>query len=430
MTVSEHAASVQAVALQVTKLNADGSPMQGTTTSFVTNAFMKLSFTPEYTKGIEVEEKAADGSVCVYYQADDVLKRVTLSLDICGPDPALYQMLIGGDTLMSSGSDSVALGYSAPLAGTRANPNGCAIEVWSRAIVNGRPSPDLPYWRWVFPYAKLYMSGERTMENGALANNFTGWGVGNTNYGAGAAGTWTYQTDAAFAFLQVATAPIGMNEFVTVGPPPTPVNQVDTITISGSPTGGTFLLGYQGVSTSSLAWNITASQLQSALVAMASIGAGNATVADVGTTPPVITLGTATSGGAFTSGTYFWVVTAIGTNGESLASNELTATLTSNQEQPINWTAVGGATGYNIYRGTTTGVENHLISSVGAVTTYTDTGTAGVVGLPPTTHGPFQVTFAGSLAGTQLPPISVPAVSLTGGSNPTVTSVITTAGVA
>jgi len=428
MGVSEHAASVQGVAIQVTKLNANGSPMEGSNTSFVTNAFMKLSFTPEYTKGIEVEEKAADGSVCVYYQADDVLKRVTLTLDICAPSPELTEILTGGEILYPTGT-TTPLGYAAPLAGTIANPNGCAIEVWSRAIVNGRPSPDLPYWWWVFPYTKLYLSGERTMENGALANSFTGWGVGNVNYGAGASGTWVYQTDGAFAYLQSAYAPLGLNEYVAVAAPPTPVNQVDTITITGNPTGGNFILGYEGVTTGALPYNVTASALQTALVSLASIGAGNATVATVATTPPTISLGTATSGGAFVAGTYFWVVTAIGTNGESVASNEVTATLTSNQEQPISWSATGGATGYNVYRGTATGAENKLIATLGAVMTYTDTGTAGTTQSPPTGVGPFNVTFTGALAGTQLEPIQLAQNNLTGGTDPTVNIVVTTPGI-
>ena len=99
--------------------------------------------------------------------------------------------------------------------------------------------------------------------------------------------------------------------------------------------------------------------------------------------PPAITLGAASGGGAFAAGTYYWTVTAINSRGETIASNEVSATLTANQQQVINWGAVSGATGYKVYRGTVSGSENVLVTTVGAVTTYTDTGSAGTSATPP-----------------------------------------------
>lgn len=429
MATSDHAASVQGVAVQVTRLNADGTPMQGPTASFITNAFMKLGFTPEYTKGQEIEEKGADGNVCIYYQAPDVLKRVTITLQICDPSPELHEIVTGGDVLLPS-SGTTPVGYAAPITGIDANPNGCAIEVWSRAIVGGRPASVNPYWRWVFPYAKMYLSGERTMENGALANEFQGWGVGNIQYGAGGRGDWVYTTDRAFQYARAATAPIGINDYITVGPPPPPVDEVQRVTINGSPTGGTFRLAFQGSQTAAIAYNANAAAVQSALLALSSIGAGNIAVVDAGPAAPVITLGTAASGGTFAAGTYYWVLTQLDANGvESIASNELNATLTLNQQQPINWVAVPGATGYKLYRGTTAGGENKLIATLGAVTTYTDTGAAGVTAFPRRNNGPFEATFGGDLAGTPVPLMVGDATGLTGGTSPSITVQTITEGI-
>ena len=103
---------------------------------------------------------------------------------------------------------------------------------------------------------------------------------------------------------------------------------------------------------------------------------------------PVITLGTAASGGTFAAGTYYWKLTALNAAGETIGSNELTATLTLNQQQPINWTNIAAATGgYKLYRGTAPGAENKLIATIAAGTnTYTDTGTAGTTASVPTTN--------------------------------------------
>jgi len=55
-------------------------------------------------------------------------------------------------------------------------------------------------------------------------------------------------------------------------------DEVQSITITGTPTGGTFTLTFGANTTSALNWNATASQVQSALQALASVGAGNALV--------------------------------------------------------------------------------------------------------------------------------------------------------
>jgi hypothetical protein len=101
---TDHAASVTGVALRVTRLDATGAPIVGASNSFVTNAFMSMGFTPEYTEGDEVEEKGADGGVCVYYKLPDTLKRVTFELAICAPDPELTEILVGGTILSTGGS--------------------------------------------------------------------------------------------------------------------------------------------------------------------------------------------------------------------------------------------------------------------------------------------------------------------------------------
>lgn len=58
----------------------------------------------------------------------------------------------------------------------------------------------------------------------------------------------------------------------------TEYDDVQTVTISGSPTGGTFTLTFGGQTTSGIAYNAAASAVQSALQALSSIGSGNATV--------------------------------------------------------------------------------------------------------------------------------------------------------
>ncbi|QDH48199.1 major tail protein [Arthrobacter phage MamaPearl] len=103
---------------------------------------------------------------------------------------------------------------------------------------------------------------------------------------------------------------------------------------------------------------------------------------------PVLTKGaTATTGGTLPAGQTYWRITAINANGETLGSNEITSLLTgTTSTQVMTWAAIPGATGYRVYRGTFSGGQDRLVTTLGAVTTYTDTGAAGSAGSVPSAN--------------------------------------------
>lgn len=210
---SDYASTVQAVAIRATKLNADGTPVVGTDTAYATNAFTRVAFTPEYDEGEEIIERAADGTICTYYKMPDVLKQVQVEVAVCKPEPELYEILAGGTLLETSDE---AIGWASPKIGEIATPNGVSIEVWSKAIVGGKPAAVNPYWRWVFPLVTLRPDGERALENGVMAHVFTGFGVENPDWGDGPANDWPFPAESAYQYARSATAPVGINDYVAV----------------------------------------------------------------------------------------------------------------------------------------------------------------------------------------------------------------------
>ena len=108
-------------------------------------------------------------------------------------------------------------------------------------------------------------------------------------------------------------------------------------------------------------------------------------------TATTLTLGsTSTTGGTLPAGATYWKVTATAAGGEGIGSNEVTATLTgSTSTQALSWSAVTGATGWKVYRGTAPGAENVLVTTItsGATLTYTDTGASTGPGTPPAVAG-------------------------------------------
>ena len=96
MATQDYAASIQGVSIRVTRLDASGTLLNDPGDSYTTSGFMRLSFTPEYEEGDEITEKSANGAVCVTYKSPDTLKRITMELAICEPDPELTQLISGG----------------------------------------------------------------------------------------------------------------------------------------------------------------------------------------------------------------------------------------------------------------------------------------------------------------------------------------------
>src|SRR5439155_23544321 len=80
-----------------------------------------------------------------------------------------------------------------------------------------------------------------------------------------------------------------------------------------------------------------------------------------------------TTGGTLATATYYYRVSALNPQGETLASTETSIAVTGPTGSVIvKWTAVPGATGYNVY-GRSTGAELKMASNVQA-TAWLDDG--------------------------------------------------------
>ena len=100
------------------------------------------------------------------------------------------------------------------------------------------------------------------------------------------------------------------------------------------------------------------------------------------------------------AGTYFYVITAVTATGETTASAERSITVPQNSSVNLSWVPVGGATGYKIYRGPSSGAENVLVGTVsgGSTASFADGGGATQPGSPPTTN----TALGGDASGNQV----------------------------
>jgi hypothetical protein len=220
MATQDYAASIQGVSIRVTRLDAAGNLLNNPGDSYTTSAFMRVSFTPEYEEGDEIVEKSANGTICVSYKAPDTLKRVTLELAICEPDPELTELMSGGLLLRKNlgtfaSPDRKSIGWSSPNIGDDPAGNGVAIECWSFAVKDGKRAATLPYFHWVFPYCRMRQSGDRVIENGMLASTFEGYSIGNSLFSNGLDDRWEFATatERPYSYARASWAPTGRKGF-------------------------------------------------------------------------------------------------------------------------------------------------------------------------------------------------------------------------
>jgi len=172
--VPEHCLpQVQAIAMRVTALDLSGVPLPGTDTMIVSNALSSLAVSPVYTDGDEIEEKGANGGVCVNYRSADTFKRLDLTLTLCTPDPYLEAAISGGDVLEAGG----LVGFAAPPLGIVTGA-GVSIELWALRI-----------------------------DNGALLPVFSGQAVENPNWFDGPGNDWPATSDRVHQWIETASYP-------------------------------------------------------------------------------------------------------------------------------------------------------------------------------------------------------------------------------
>lgn len=205
-------------------------------------------------------------------------------------------------------------------------------------------------------------------------------------------------------------------------------NEVQTITINNAPTGGTFTLTFSGQTTAAQPYNETDANVQADLEALSTIGAGNITVVRTGS-------GTL-------SAPYVYTCTFAGTLAQTDVA-QITATATSLTGGAVNIATVqaaaaavnevetvtldngptGGTFTLTFNAETTAGIAyNASAATVQAAIEALATPVPGDVSVIGAAGGPWEITFTGAYAGTDVTEMTGSGASLTGGGTQSLTA--------
>ena len=212
-------------------------------------------------------------------------------------------------------------------------------------------------------------------------------------------------------------------------PLPTGTNEVQRITIAGTPAQGTFTLTYSGQTTTPIAYNATAANVVTALEALSNIGAGDVTGANgplPGTAVNITFTGTlaATDVAAMTADANKLIISITTTTAGSAAINEIQRLSVSSTPTSGTFTLTFGAntTSAIAYNATAATIQTALegLASIGA-------GNIACTGGPINT-ATVICTFQGALASTNVATMTSASSLL--GAAPTITVAVTTSGTA
>lgn len=346
--------------IRATLLNAAAQPLVGDSSVVTTKGFVTLTMTSNTEEGEAINVVNASGETCISEAATPTWTGVAVEAEFCEVDFSLFEMLTGQEVVLDAAGRAIGITESTDVDLSAVK---FALEMWMGASTTATPAAGSQgfYGYVLLPHLGGGVIGDVTLQNGAITFTVSGMQTKNGgNWGAG-----PHKVQLVGGVPAVLSTAMKANDhrriMITEVAPPTVYS------------GATPLLN-------------TADPAITDFTATA-------------TAPPTLSLGTtATTGGTFGAGAQFWKVTALVPGGESAGSNEVTATLVANGTQVLTWTAFAGATGYKVYRGTTAGGQSVLVATVGAVLTYTDTGTAGTAGTVPA--GIRQVAFVPVPSGT------------------------------
>jgi len=164
----DHAGTLFALGLRLTKLDAAGAPLIGAGNCYVTDSLITIGANLTYTSNKEVVQNNGRGAPCVAYTAANTLTNAIIDpLQVCTPDPNILGFLIGGSVILTpsevqtititgaptggtftitfTGQTTSAIPYNATAAAVATAINALSSVGAGVVTVTGGPGPATPY---------------------------------------------------------------------------------------------------------------------------------------------------------------------------------------------------------------------------------------------------------------------------------------------
>lgn len=171
---------------RVTRLTSTGAIAAGPNNSYVTGNLDHINFTPVVNQGVQRVLVGGCNCVKATFKAPDSLLYFTFEYAANALEPALLEMLTGGDIVLDSSTVPVPVGYRFP------NPIDCgsdasyvALEAWSdNWIGGGQAAAPFQFTHWIWPMVS-WMWGNGALNNDFMQPTLNGTSRSNVAWGLG-----------------------------------------------------------------------------------------------------------------------------------------------------------------------------------------------------------------------------------------------------
>lgn len=171
------------VVMRVTKLNACGAPVAGAGGFVVSDGWVNVEASAQYTEPEAIEVLKASGKVCAYDQPCPQFRSYEFTIEFCAVDPDLFN-LVTGQPKVADHTGTNYVGYEVRSGNTCSN---FAMEIWTdvlgQACTGSTPTPVYGYF--LFPFVSGGRFGDRTFENGPLSFSVQAYSKDNNTWGDG-----------------------------------------------------------------------------------------------------------------------------------------------------------------------------------------------------------------------------------------------------
>lgn len=192
--------SIQGCAARFCRLDAFGNPISSATGMWANSAYTKLNMVSEKEDGDKFLMKTACGAVFINYRDQDQVKWLNLTFEVMYPDPALMELILGGELLVT---DSTEMGFAYPkLANGTGLPNPVSCEVWAKAMkgnIQSQDGDDAQWYRYLLPLTYWTYDGV-DVEDKPETLTVTGYAMENPNFGSGPFSDWTFDSTRVLAW--------------------------------------------------------------------------------------------------------------------------------------------------------------------------------------------------------------------------------------
>lgn len=374
--------------MRATRLDACGAKVLGPDSTVVSEGFVSVQLSPQTEEGQTINVTNAAGKVCVLDEPAPTFTGYDITVEFCGVNPDLINIMTGNPIVKDSQATPQGVGFRVSTA-TDLNATGFALEVWSGVPASACVAGQASYGYFLVPFIKGGIIGDITIANDAVNFTLTGakskdgsaWGVGPYNVVLGG----------------------------------TPTSEVQTVTITGTPTGGNWNLTFDGQTTATVAYNAAAAAVQSALEALSNIAPGDVVVTGgpgpgtpytvtfagvyTGTNVPVMT-----AAHAFTGGSAPNVTVTTPTQGGTLVPSPLKTAINNKDHLHVELTQVApptevcGAIALGVPATSATAGSPGAYTPANSYGPATNTGITGLTASPGTawTTGQYMVARDGS----------------------------------